>query len=186
MLVHKKIFCFNLINKIHYKSSGGWQGQIYSCFIFLAVRLLFLDVLPCVFLVSVAPQSKVSFFVRKSGAAQSRSGYIVYEEVVSATGGIWNRVGNSFIVPIKAMYFINLRVKSSADEWLGASIMKDLSSVQDLHTNNLPHAGASASIVMEYDAGQQIAARLNKGTLVGGRGDSDKLNHLSGFLVFLM
>ena len=126
------------------------------------------------------PERQVSFFVRKSGPHQTRRGPIVYEEVVNAEGGIWNRVGNTFIVPVTGLYVVHMSIKEEGNTWISATIVKDLTDVQELVSGGGSSAAVSTAVLIEMNAGEQISGKLTNGRLRGGT----RLNHLSGFLAY--
>ena len=78
---------------------------------------------------ALAPETKVAFYVKKTGPDQGRRGVVVFQTVVTQVGGFWNSVGNTYVIPERGWYVLHITAQQSGGA-VHAGIMKEQEEVQ--------------------------------------------------------
>ena len=106
---------------------------------------------------------------------------VVFENVITEVGGLWNRVTNNFVLPIHGMYFFHFTLMAGSRD-AAAYIRRDLTNIQAAYAQSITDTG-SAAVMLELTQYTQMSCWLAQGTIYGA-GSYGPYDHFSGFLLY--
>ena len=129
----------------------------------------------------------VAFHVQRSTHFRAPAPINVeFDRVQYEIGGVWNRPGHTFIVPVKGVYVFHLTIlHGGTSSHTRVGIMRDGTLIQQAYVhyyNSYSYRrSASASAVVEMEPFNQVYCRLLSGYLYS---DSNYPLHFVGYLLY--